>query len=86
MEGQEGADPAGQEQASKGPAEPAGKMRFNFRTKANSVSRLPAICSSGTRLAPCTWCLNDTNLPHCACSRAGVGSSMPCWPLGSSGH
>ena len=49
MEGQEGADPAGQEQPSNGPAEHAGKMRFNFRTKANSVSNMPAKCSSGTK-------------------------------------
>ena len=38
MEGQEGADPAGQEPVSTGPAEHAGKMRFNVRTKANTVS------------------------------------------------
>ena len=49
MEGQEGADPAGQEQPSNGPAEHAGKMRYNFRTKANSVGNMPAKCSSGTK-------------------------------------
>lgn len=38
VEGQEGAEPAGQQQASDVPAEPAGRMRFHFRTKTNIVS------------------------------------------------